>query len=607
MKPAAVPRNQCAQFDSSNHLREPQAGEVAKGGAHFVEFGRGIYWLVLTWRLIKHERHMSTGNPPAEQTNSSAPGGAAQASSARALELSFCLLVLVLALFQLSENTADPDLWGHIVYGQEMIHHRHIPKTEIYSYTALGQPWVNHEVLAEIMLGGAHALLGGSGVLLLKTGVGFLTFIIALRLGLANVPASYRLLGWAIGALAAVEISYGFAARPQIFTALFLVIELALLRRVHNGKAVWAWAIPFLFLIWVNTHGGVLAGFGLLGLTAGMTTAQFLFDKYLMRNKSDSAAASSLKISLLLWLVLAGAGIALFCNPWKAELLRWLVGSVLWLRPDITEWNPTPLGWDHAVFFILLALAVFAWIFTRKPRARWEIAACAAFAALGWRAVRNAPLSSLVILALATPHLVDAFEKFSAHFERLLDLFRRADFQKFATVLCACAAAGVGIGIFTLHKQHPLTMEIPGAQYPNGAIAFMEQHSLRGKTLVFFDWGEMLIFHLPACPPSLDGRLDTCYSRALIAAQWKFYNDEPFDQSVFNPDDADLALLPAKLAGAHSLANHPGWRAVYYDDTAVLLARNVERFPQLTNLPVAGPPALLNDHAAFADHNPRWK
>jgi hypothetical protein len=549
---------------------------------------------------------MSTGHTAADQKGSSPATGETPAK--RAMTLSFCFLVLVLALFQLSENTADPDLWGHIVYGQEMIHSRSIPKVDIYSYTALGQPWVNHEVLAEIILGGVHALMGGSGVLLLKVSVGFLAFLIALRLGLTGVAKPDRLVGWLFGAIAIVEISYGFAARPQIFTALFLVIELALLLRVHAGGHAWAWGIPLLFLIWINTHGGVLAGFGLLGLTAGMTTAQFLFGK-IMRNKSNSAwTIVPLKTALILWLALAGATAALFCNPWKAELLRWLIGSILWLRPEITEWNPTPFGWDHAVFFILLALTVFAWIFTRRPRAWWEIAGCAAFTFLGWRALRNAPLCCLLILALVTPHLVDALKRFSRHFERLLELFNRPRFQKFATVVFICGAIGIGVGIFTLHKQHPLTMEVPGTQYPNGAVAFMEAHELRGKTLVFFDWGEMVIFHLPQNPPSLDGRLDTCYSRALIAAQWSFYNDKPFDKTVFNPDEADLALLPANLAGAHTLASHPGWRAVYFDDTAVVLARNVERFPKLNGLqlPVAGSNSAVKEHAAFADYNPRW-
>src|SRR5258707_5801749 len=148
---------------------------------------------------------------------------AAAGTGVKTLQISFCAMVLALAVFQFSENTADPDLWGHIVYGQEMLHRGTIPKADIYSWTARGQPWINHEWLAEVGLGAAHQWLGGSGVLLLKVVVGLLTFVLALRLGINGMAWPNRLAAWGLAALAVVEISYGFAARPQIFTALFLV------------------------------------------------------------------------------------------------------------------------------------------------------------------------------------------------------------------------------------------------------------------------------------------------------------------------------------------------------------------------------------------------
>jgi hypothetical protein len=81
-------------------------------------------------------------------------------------------------------------------------------------------------LLAEMALGAAHWLAGGTGILLLKMLVGFLAFGIALRIGAGDLAWPQRAVAWAVGALAVVEISYGFAARPQIFTALGLAIEL---------------------------------------------------------------------------------------------------------------------------------------------------------------------------------------------------------------------------------------------------------------------------------------------------------------------------------------------------------------------------------------------
>jgi hypothetical protein len=94
----------------------------------------------------------------------------------------------------------------------------------------------------------------------------------------------------------------------------------------------------------------------------------------------------------------------------------------------------------------------------------------------------------------------------------------------------------------------------------------------------------------------------------LIAAHWKFYNAESFDEKVLNVDRADLALLPAKLAGAAALAKRPGWQAVYFDDVAVVLARDPSRFSRLAGfkLPVEGSKEAARGREAFANHNPRW-
>ena len=529
------------------------------------------------------------------------------------LKLWFCTAVLLLAVFQFSENTVDLDLWGHLVYGQHMLHSGAIPKTDIYSWTAQGQPWINHEWIAEIILAIFYTAWGGPGILLLKMVVGLAAFAVCLRLGAQRLSWPARFVAWAFAALAVVEISYGFAARPQIFTALFLSLELQWLQQIHSGQRLWLLALPGLFLAWINTHGGVLAGFGLLGLAAGATTLQSLWNPTWGRSgrtvAAETAVGQTWRTVLVLWVAVIVSGLAMLCNPWGAGLIRWLIGSVLWPRPQIAEWNPPPLNGEHAAFFIVLALAIFSWAFTRRKRAWWELAVCAAFAYLGLRAVRNTPLFCLVALALVPPHLASAVARFRQHFEHLEDLGRRADFQKFATGLLALISVGIGVATFTLHKEHPLTMEVPRSEYPTGAVDFLREHQLHGRMLTFFDWGEMVIFELPGCPPSMDGRLDTCYSRALIDAHWKFYNGEPFDGNVLDVDQADLALLPADLAGTAALAQRPGWTVIYHDDLAAILVRDASRFPELSSLslPVAGSTSAVLGRAPFPNLSPRWK
>ena len=307
---------------------------------------------------------------------------------ARLLYCLFCAWVCALVFYNFSENTVDPDLWGHALFGQEMLRTHHLDKTEPYSWTANHGPWLNHEVLAEIVIGGSHRLLGGTGIWLLTVIVGLATFAIAIRLALQNLEGNGRAVAWAVGALAVVEIAFGFAARPQIFTALALAVLLWLLRQIHNGKILWTIALPILFLFWINTHGGALAGIALLFGVCGATTLQLFWSRKTGNVKNITGSRPftfDVRLVTALWIAFAFSAAALFINPWGAELLRWLIKSVSWYRPEIEEWNPPKLGWDHGTMFILIVLGAIAFLFSRRQKTLWEISFCAVLAVIALR------------------------------------------------------------------------------------------------------------------------------------------------------------------------------------------------------------------------------
>jgi hypothetical protein len=525
-----------------------------------------------------------------------------------ALRWLFCASVLALALYQFSENTADPDLWAHTLVGEHLLLTGKLQNVEPYSWTARGTPWINHELLAEVALGAAHWVAGGRGILLLKMLVGFLSFGIALKIGAGDLAWPQRALAWAVAALAVVEISYGFAARPQIFTVLGLAIELALLRRIVRGKIGCAAALPVLFALWVNTHGGVLAGLAIMLAAAAASTAQRFWTKWPKLAAKVPVDEVSARSVVTLWISCVLCAGALLVNPYGWELIRWTVSGVVWLheRTELAEWHPTPPSLDHACMFVLIFLALISFTLSRRRRALWEIVTCAGLAVFALRSVRHTPLLAIAALAFVPPHLADVILRFQDQFSGLAELFRRRGVQWTAAGLLTATAIGECAGTFLLHKEHPLTMEVPRSQYPLSAIHFIRAHGLSGNLLVFFDWGEMCLWELPQCAPSIDGRWETCYPRELIPEHWKFYRDEPADGHVLDIRKADLALLPENLAGAHALSSKYGWQVVYYDKLAVVLVRDPSHYPLLASikLPEAGPADATEGRAAFPDGHP---
>jgi hypothetical protein len=531
----------------------------------------------------------------------------APAKQSSILRRAFVVCVICLAVFQFSENTADPDLWGHVLYGRNFLQSGHLMRTEPYSWTAPGHEWINHEILAEAALAWSFRALGGTGLLLLKIAAGLATFFIALAIAAKGRDEKTRLVAWALGAVAVVEISFGFAARPQIFTALALAMELWILRQVHCGKRAWALALPPLFALWINTHGGVLAGMIVLVAAAISTRCEGVLKRFM----PDSIASrfenqETSMTGYWLWLFTVLSALTLLANPYGFELIRWLVGSVLWLRPDISEWNPALPGWDHAAFFFCVALTAVAFVFSRRPRQLWEIAVLVLLAALALRSVRNTPLFCIAALAFVPTHLADALDRFGNHFRRLTELGRHPAGQKIFTMLLLLGSAGSVAATLALHKERAWTMEVPRDEYPVAAVQFIQQHELHGNLLVFFDWGEMCLWELPDSRVSIDGRLDTCYPPAVIAAHWKFYNAEPFDSAMLDVTRADFALLPSKLAGSMALARQDGWHAVYFDNLAVVLVKNSDQFPKLAGikLPVQADSNAMKGRAVFPNHPP---
>src|ERR687896_184821 len=80
-----------------------------------------------------------------------------------ALRLSLWLLLLA----TIATTKADPDLWGHVRFGIDIIREGAIRHTDPYSFTS-DRTWVNHEWAAEVITAAAHLIGGNAGLIILK-------------------------------------------------------------------------------------------------------------------------------------------------------------------------------------------------------------------------------------------------------------------------------------------------------------------------------------------------------------------------------------------------------------------------------------------------------
>ncbi len=67
-----------------------------------------------------------------------------------------------------SRATVDPDLWGHVRFGLDLLAMGRLTAVDPYSFTQ-DVPWINHEWLSELLFALAFREGGVVGLLLLKT------------------------------------------------------------------------------------------------------------------------------------------------------------------------------------------------------------------------------------------------------------------------------------------------------------------------------------------------------------------------------------------------------------------------------------------------------
>ena len=146
--------------------------------------------------------------------------------------------ILCIGLSSMTSNCADPDLWGHVQYGREVLRDGTLPRTTTWSFAAEGAQWVNHENIAELLLAGTVDAFGMPGLPAVKL------VLAVIILGLMMRSACRENCGWlAIGVtvfLVGTNLQFHWHFRPQILSYASLAAMLAIWQRAfHCSNALY--------------------------------------------------------------------------------------------------------------------------------------------------------------------------------------------------------------------------------------------------------------------------------------------------------------------------------------------------------------------------------
>jgi len=496
--------------------------------------------------------------------------------SALRFDNAIAALVLAAVFFLGARTHADPDLWGHVRFGQDILAHG-IPASDSYSYVSSGYRWINHEVLAEILFGAAFSTFGTPGLVSLKLALILIAFgLIYRHLARCGLDA---LRAGIIIVVVFMLMSVGlWTIRPQLFTYVFFLITVLLIERADKGDGRAAWLIPVVLLVWCNSHGGFLAGLGIVGLWFVASAGTLLI--------SPRARPHQGRVTLTRFLVLAVSIAATLVNPYGPGLLRFLFRTATVARPEIGEWQPVSILEPEGIAYLaVVALCIAAIGRSARPRRPAMLAVLFATALLPLIAVRHLPLFGFAFPILAGEHIADVWQRMRSA-DKLSNRYLPPLLSWVLAVLFMVSA----LPYFSCIRIEPSFI-----RFPARAVGLIERAGVRANIATFFDWGEYMIWRLsPAVRVSVDGRRETVYSPQAYEESLEFlFGVGRWDAILENPL-TDMALVGRNQPTYNLMKLKPGWDLVYEDSLSGLFVRHAGpqsdpiRSTPVPDLPVDG-------------------
>jgi hypothetical protein len=463
---------------------------------------------------------------------------------------------------------SDGDMARHIRLGEVILDQGALPRTDLFSHTMGGRPFIAFEWGSEVLYALAYRAAGLAGVAVFAGLVLALTYALVARFLIRR--GGDPLLAYFVSMAAAVLSAAHWLARPHLFTMLAVVLLLDLLER--KGRRT-LWPYFALFVLWANLHGGFFYGC----ITIGIYAAGELLEARLARGEERTE-----------WLARArhhgaGLGLALLATLVNPNGFRNLAhvagffGNSAILRQTQEFMSPDFHTVNGKIFLLaLLAVVAILALTRRRPTIPVLLVLLAniAFSLISQRNIELFALVALPLLALT----YDAEWRALPLFRRAKEVFQREHAGAYSGVgaaICALLLAGVALAGGRVAGLDVVPGRFDPKVFPVEAVAKARAEQLDGKLFNYYIWGGYLVHEWPEQRIFIDGATDF-YGEKLFQEYIQIWNLDPGWRDVMQRWGVTVALVPPRSRLAHELAEDLGWSTWYCDSTAVILRGHMD-------------------------------
>jgi len=483
--------------------------------------------------------------------------------------------IIFISLFLLLSFSAGKDLLGdvdtgyHIRAGEYILETFSIPKDDIFSFITPTLPWTAHEWLSEMIMALVHKAFGLTGVVL------FFAFIISLVYYLfykmIKTDKDNIILTTFIILLVLISSQIHWLARPHIFSLLLTLIWYYLLDQYQYHNKNYLYIFPPIMLLWVNLHGGFLAGFILLGIYLFGNGVKFITSQNAERDIYKKKAG-------FLGLITVACLFVSLVNPYTYHILLFPFNLVSnkFIMDHVSEFmSPNFHDLYAKPFEFLLILTLIVLSISKKVLNIIELIMLILFIHMSLYSARYVPLFCIIIapilMKLTGPLLEESNGKLIQFFKKRAENISEMDasargylWPVFSVVLVVVFAAGNIINYKFDIKTKPVA-----------AVEFLKKEHIKGNMFDNDEFGDYIIYAAwPEYKVFVDGRSDM-YGVDIMKEYLKVISIKPGWDEVLKKYNITWIIYNAKTALSVLLMERDDWELIYADKVANIFVKDI--------------------------------
>jgi hypothetical protein len=495
------------------------------------------------------------------------------------LAMALSLATLIVMFFSMPNTGGlfnDSDTGWHIRTGELILSTGLLPRSDPFSFSKPGEPWVAWEWGTELLMGGIHLWAGLAGIALLY-GL-CIAACVWMWFRLSRAAGGNLLVVGLIAVPMLTATALHWLARPHVFSWLFLLGTVWLCEQMpHPLRPRHLLFVAIAAAAWANFHASFFMGPAIaFTYAAGAYIGPMVWEipampvlKTLVRRPGNHAPRDYTIVALA-----ASAGT--LANPYGWALHRHIFAylSNSGLMDHIQEFQSFDFhskgAYQVTATFVICFAGAFAALAARRPE-RFLLSILLTLA--GLHSVRAIPVAALLILPLASGSITDVLARagnLTPALRRGIDNVLACGERLKRTERPFRGYAWIPLFAVLIFASVRNRAGFPPGEFPVAASAVVASLPVSARILAPDIFSSYLIYRFDGRRKVFfDGRSDF-YGTALAEQYLRLFELRPGWRKEFNHWHFTYALLPPDYPMVDALEAN-SWRELYRDRTAVLL------------------------------------